>query len=60
MDYGETLEGCAAREVLEETGLTIPERIFKRAWVTSTVFGPDLHFVTVFMQADMPQVLAHP
>lgn len=57
LEFGETLEDCAAREVLEETGLDICSVPIHRAWVTSTVFDKVTHFVTVFMQADVPQVM---
>ena len=56
LDFGESLEACAAREVLEETGVEVPSATMERVWVTSAVFDHDTHFVTVFMQAEIPKV----
>ncbi|KAK9845033.1 hypothetical protein WJX74_009924 [Apatococcus lobatus] len=55
LDFAETLEACAARELQEEAGVQIPAESFQRAWVTSTVFDAATHYVTVFMQAEMPE-----
>lgn len=56
LDFAETLEACAARELQEETGVQIPAETFQRAWVTSTVFDATTHYVTVFLQAQLPEV----
>lgn len=51
LEYGETIEDCARREVLEETGLTLGG--FHRASFTSDVFPQERrHYVTLFMQAE--------
>ena len=56
LDFAETLEACAARELQEETGVQIPAELFQRTWVTSTVFDATTHYVTVFCQANLPEV----
>lgn len=58
LDFNETLEICAARELQEETGVQIPDEAFQRTWVTSTVFDATTHYVTVFMQAELPEVMS--
>lgn len=51
IDGGESLERCAAREVLEETGVTIKSiRFFA---VTNDIFEAEgKHYVTIWMSAD--------
>lgn len=58
LDFAETLEACAARELQEETGVQIPAEAFQRTWVTSTVFDAATHYVTIFCQAELPEVLS--
>ncbi len=50
LDFGETIEDCARREVLEETGIVI--RDIQRGPYTTNVF-PEVnrHFVTLFVTA---------
>ena len=38
MDKGDTIEGCAKRELLEETGLVADKVVYKddKSWVVST------------------------
>lgn len=62
LEFGETLEECAAREVLEETGLEISEPKFLTA--TNNYMPADgKHYVTLFMvcarknDREAPQVL---
>ena len=51
VDFGETLERCAAREVEEETGLVVGEVRFLA--VTNDVMpADDRHYVTVWMRCD--------
>lgn len=53
LNFGETPEGCAMREVREETGLTIEN--VRLAGVTNDIFlSEQKHFVTLFMLADCP------
>ncbi|KIW19260.1 hypothetical protein PV08_03554 [Exophiala spinifera] len=52
LEFGETFEECAAREVLEETGLRVHDVKFLTA--TNNVMGEDeggKHYITVFMTA---------
>ena len=60
LEFGESIEACAAREVLEETGLEIETALLGPC--TSNVFPvEDKHYVTVFVQAipeaGEPQIL---
>jgi len=48
LEFGETVEQCAAREVLEETGLELRE--FEAAPYTNDVFASEQkHYVTLFI-----------
>jgi 8-oxo-dGTP diphosphatase len=50
LEYGESIENCAEREVLEETGLRIRE--LQHGPFTNTVFEAEQkHYVTVFVLA---------
>ena len=50
LEYGESFEECAAREVLEETGIEIENVQFLTA--VETLFEADKrHYVTIFMKA---------
>ncbi|HYV96611.1 MAG TPA: NUDIX hydrolase [Gemmatimonadaceae bacterium] len=50
LEYGETVETCAAREVLEETGLAVSDLV-RGPW-TNDVFDADRrHYLTVFLIA---------
>jgi 8-oxo-dGTP diphosphatase len=50
LEFGETVEACAIREALEETGLAV--RIQSRGPWTNDVFVTEgRHYVTVFMLA---------
>jgi 8-oxo-dGTP diphosphatase len=49
LDFGETLEGCAAREAREEVGLDVTGIRFR--CVTNDVFGADgKHYITIWME----------
>jgi len=51
LEYGETIEGCARREVLEETGRA--RGPLTNASFTSDVFEREQrHYVTLFVQAE--------
>lgn len=60
LEFGESLEYCAAREVMEETGLTLTN--LRRGPYTNDIFlEENKHYLTVFMIANytygMPEVL---
>lgn len=50
LEYGENFESCAAREVMEETGLTIKDVRFLTA-TTSILTDCNKQFVTIWMAA---------
>ena len=51
LEYGESIEACACRELFEETGLTI--RRMHRGPYTNDVFEDEnKHYVTLFVIAD--------
>lgn len=62
LEYGETFEDCATREVLEETGLKITNTRFLTA-TNDYMPGDNKHYVTIFMcgeredDRDRPEVL---
>jgi len=52
LEFGESVEDCAARETLEEAGIVI--RPVARGPFTSDVFAPSgPHYVTLFVIADL-------
>jgi 8-oxo-dGTP diphosphatase len=60
LEFGESFEACAEREVLEETGLSIKN--IRRYRITNDIFDKeDKHYVTLIMAADytagVPQLL---
>jgi len=51
LEFGESFEDCAKREVLEETGLTVKN--IKQIIATNDIFPKDhKHYVTIFMACD--------
>lgn len=51
LEFGESLEDCARREVLEETGLQIKNIRF--GTVTNDIFKEeDKHYITIYMATD--------
>jgi len=60
LEFSESWENCAKREVMEETGMKIDKLIF--ATCTNDVFTiEDKHYITIYMKANWksgePQVL---
>lgn len=54
LEFGESFEACAIREVKEETGLTLTAPEFLA--VTNDIFKEDnKHYVTIFMIAQCPE-----
>lgn len=52
LEFGESLEECAIREVLEETGLVIEKPTFIA--ITNDIFKEeDKHYVSIFMKANV-------
>lgn len=50
LDFGETLEGCAAREAKEEVGVDVFDIQFRA--VTNDIFQADnKHYITVWLEA---------
>lgn len=48
LEFGESIEACAARETLEETGLVVSS--FKKLGFTNDVFEQDnKHYITLFV-----------
>lgn len=54
LEYGESFEACARREVSEETGLEI-ENIRCGPYTNDLFDAEGKHYVTLFMLADCPQ-----
>jgi 8-oxo-dGTP diphosphatase len=52
LDYGETPDQCAIREVIEETGLRVHRAVFRG--ITNDVFDErGLHYITIWMQVEI-------
>jgi 8-oxo-dGTP diphosphatase len=55
LEFGEGWAACAAREVMEETGLAVPLGDLRMLHVTNDVMeGENKHYVTIFMGATVP------
>lgn len=50
LDFGETPEACAAREVFEETGLQVARLRF--VCITNDVFDASRHYITIWMRGE--------
>ena len=54
LEFGETFEDCAIRELFEETGVLIKESLFLA--VTNNLFeDTKTHYVSIFMRAFLPE-----
>ncbi len=53
LEWNESLEDCAKREVMEETGLDI-ENIRQAAFTNDVFSAEGKHYVTLFLLADCP------
>ncbi|MCL2483819.1 MAG: NUDIX hydrolase [Firmicutes bacterium] len=49
LEFGESIEECAARETLEETGITIKN--ITVAGVTNDIYSEDKHYITIAVTA---------
>ena len=55
LEYKESFEECARREVAEETGLQLQLEHIKYAWAVNSVFPNNgSHYVTIFMRTQVP------
>lgn len=54
LEFGESFESCAERELEEETGIRI-KTMPTFAYAVNTVFDDKNHFVTIFMSVDVDQ-----
>lgn len=57
LELGETFEECAAREVKEETGLDLQNITYVH---TLNSMFDGMHYVTIFMRGDVPEVCHSP
>lgn len=59
LEVGETVAGCASRELLEETGLNIRPNSFRRYGFTNDIFEDEgKHYITLYVEtvyADMTE-----
>ena len=53
LEWRETWEQCARREILEETGIELTGDV-TYAYTCEAVIDDDNHWITVFMRADVP------
>lgn len=51
LEFGETPQTCACREVLEETGLRL-SLLHEGPWVNSVFDDEQKHYITIFMLAE--------
>ena len=56
LEFGESFEDCARREVLEETGLHLGAVWFETA--VNSIFSAESHYVTIFMRSEVAQACA--
>ena len=55
LENGATFATCASSEVLEECGIHLAPARFKFVHLSNDVFPEDLHYVTVFMAAEISE-----
>jgi 8-oxo-dGTP diphosphatase len=53
LEFGESVEACAAREVLEETGLRL-QRVVRGPYTSDLFAAERKHYVTLFLIAHCP------
>ncbi|MCG8633970.1 MAG: NUDIX hydrolase, partial [Desulfobacterales bacterium] len=51
LEFGESIEACAKREVMEETGLEV-DNIRHQAFTNDIFTREDKHYATLFVRAD--------
>ena len=53
LEPGETVSGCAARELFEETGLILDPALMRKLTFTNDVFSAEgKHYVTLYVECD--------
>lgn len=58
LEYGESFEECAAREILEETGVKIdPSQITFMTCTNDPMPEENKHYITVFMRSKVPDTV---
>lgn len=57
LEFGESFEQCAARELVEETGIVVQLPAVRFAYAVNSVFDSVKHYVTIFMVVHVPQVV---
>lgn len=56
LEPGETVAKCAARELLEEAGVPVSSREFRKLTFTNDIFTTeDKHYITLYMAARLPK-----
>lgn len=50
VDYGETVEEAACRELREEAGVILKQKDLKLITTTSNIFDDGSHYITVFLE----------
>ena len=51
LEVGETLTGCASRELLEETGINVRRQSFERFGFTNDIFEEEgKHYITIYFE----------
>ncbi len=53
LEFGETPEQCAARELIEETNIYLKPNDFRIIGITNDIF-PDKHYITIHCHAKLP------
>jgi len=51
LEFGESPQQCAARELFEETGINLSEKQFDIISLTNDIF-PDKHYITIHFRAN--------
>jgi 8-oxo-dGTP diphosphatase len=56
LEVGESFTECAARELMEETGISMAAGSFEKVATTNDPMpGEDKHYVTIFVRTELPQ-----
>jgi 8-oxo-dGTP diphosphatase len=55
LEHGESVLGCALRELQEELAVT-PDHMSILPWITEDSWQPDLHYITLYVHAHTSQM----